>query len=262
MLLMRELDEAIRRSESEGVRRGIATVKRLHPDRHATSIEVAGGLAAFTGVDSPLSQTYGVGSSTPVTEGDISRITDFYESRGATPRVFVTPLADPSLAPALAAAGYAPSEYENVLVSDAFDGFARFDDRIVAATNLHAWARASTQGFMDVETLQPGDDRIAILLASSEGVCALAGREDGAIVATAAMDLRGECSAFFAGSTLAAYRGRGWHVAMIRDRIARARDFGVRFMRATARPASSSERNFRRCGFETLYTRVLWERSP
>ena len=259
---MKELDEAIRRSESEGIRTGIATVKRLHPDVRATSIEVAGGLAAFTGVDSPLSQSYGVGSSTPVTEGDVSRITDFYESRGATPRVFVTPLADPSLAPALASAGYTPSEYENVLASDSFDRFARSDDRIAAAVDLDAWARASTRGFMDVEILKPDDDRIAILLASSDSVCALAGYQDGAIVATAAMDLRGECSAFFAGSTLAAFRGRGWHLAMIRDRIARAREFGVRFMRATARPSSSSERNFHRCGFETLYTRVLWERSP
>ncbi|MGA8099929.1 MAG: hypothetical protein WB810_14845, partial [Candidatus Cybelea sp.] len=93
MLLTKELDEAIRRSESEGIRTGIATVKRLHPDVRATSIEVAGGLAAFTGVDSPLSQSYGVGSSAPVTEGDVSRITDFYESRGAPPRVFATPLA-------------------------------------------------------------------------------------------------------------------------------------------------------------------------
>ena len=115
---------------------------------------------------------------------------------------------------------------------------------------------------MDVEILKPDDDRIAILLASSDGVCALAGYEDDTIVATAAMDLRGECSAFFAGSTLAAFRGRGWHLAMIRDRIARSREMGVRFMRATARPSSTSERNFHRCGFETLYTRVLWERSP
>jgi hypothetical protein len=262
VVLMKELDEAIRRSESEGIRCGLATMKRLHPDRGATSIEVAGGLAVFTGIDSPLSQSYGVGSSTPVTEGDVSRITDFYESRGATPRVFVTPLADPSLAPALVCAGYVPSEYENVLASDAFDGFARYDDRISVAADLNAWAHASTRGFLGTETLKPDDDRIAILLASSDGVCALAGCEEGAIVATAAMDLRSECSAFFAGSTLGAFRGRGWHLAMIRDRIARARDAGVRFMRATARPSSSSERNFHRCGFETLYTRVLWERSP
>ena len=145
MLLTKELDEAIRRSESEGIRTGIATVKRLHPDVRATSIEVAGGLAAFTGVDSPLSQSYGVGSSAPVTEGDVSRITDFYESRGATPRVFVTPLADPSLAPALAAAGYTPSEYENVLASDAFDGFARFDDRIGVA-RISAPGRSPPRG--------------------------------------------------------------------------------------------------------------------
>jgi GNAT superfamily N-acetyltransferase len=261
MILTRELDETIRRSELEGIRCGVATVQRLYPESHAASIELAGGLAAFTGVESLLSQAYGLGTLAPVTEREIATITDFYESRGARPKVFVTPMADLSLGRTLASAGYAPSEYENVLASDTFDGFALHDERIAAAVDTSEWARASTLGFMESQNLKPGDDQIVKLLASSEGFVGLQGHEDGAIVATAAMDVRGECSALFAGSTLPGYRGRGWHIAMIRDRIARARDAGVRLMRATARPSSSSERNFHRCGFETLYTRVLWERS-
>jgi hypothetical protein len=74
------------------------------------------------------------------------------------------------------------------------------------------------------------------------------------------MDVRDGCAALFAGSTMAAFRNRGWQIAMIRDRIARARDEGARWMRATARPTSTSERNFIRCGFQTLYTRTLWQR--
>lgn len=261
MILTRELDETIRRSEIGGIRCGIATAHRLYPESGATSIELAGGLVAFAGVESPLSQAYGLGTLAPVTEQEIAAITDFYESRAATPKVFVTPMTDPSLGRTLAAGGYAPSEYENVLASDTFNGFALYDERIARTADIGAWVRASTQAFMETQTLKPGDDHIAMLLASSEGVVTLEGHEDDAIVATAAMDRRGECSALFAGSTLPGYRGRGWHIAMIRDRMARARDAGARFMRATARPSSSSERNFHRCGFETLYTRVLWERS-
>lgn len=147
MLLTRELDESIRRAEIAGVRAGIETVRRLYPESRADSLEVAGGIAAFTGVESPLSQTFGVGTLTPVSAGDITRITEFYETRGATPRVFVTPLADASLGHGLASAGYAPSEYENVLVSDSFATYGMRDDRVGIAADLTTWARASAQAF-------------------------------------------------------------------------------------------------------------------
>jgi GNAT superfamily N-acetyltransferase len=259
VLLTRELDESIRRAEIGGIRCAIETARRLWPSVGAQGIEVAGGLAAFTGVESPLSQAYGVGTLGPVSREDVERITEFFQSHNTTPRVFVSPLADATLGQALAAAGCAPSEYQNVLVSDDLDTHARRDERVGVARDLHDWAQASARGFTDREELFPGDADVALLIASSEGVCALEAGERGAIVSTAAMDLRGECSALFAASTLPTFRRRGWHTALIRDRIARARDSGARFVRATARPGSISERNFHRCGFATLYTRTLWE---
>jgi hypothetical protein len=245
-----------------GIRSGIETVRRLYPQARAESIEVAGGLVAFTGVDSPLSQAYGVGTFGPVTRRDVARITEFYESRKATPRVFVTPLADPSLGIALAAAGYAPSEYENILASDAFEPHALRDDRIAVAADAREWAGASARGFTGHDALEAADLAVASIIAFSDGVVLLEARDGEAIVSTGAMDMRDECAGFFAGSTLSAFRSRGLHFALIRDRIARARDAGARFMRATARPDSASERNFVRCGFAPLYTRVLWERQP
>jgi GNAT superfamily N-acetyltransferase len=235
----------------------MATARRLMPDAGVDGMEIAGGLAAFTGADSPLSQVYGIVE--PVTAEDVATITAFYETRGAIPRVFVSPLADASLASALAAAGYAPCEYENVLASDSFDAAAS-DERIGIATDRSAWAVASAKAFTGVDTVGPADLAIAHIIAFSDGVYATEARDDGTIVATAAMDVKDGCAGLFAGSTLPAYRGRGWQLAMIRDRVARARDRGARLMRAHARTTSVSERNFIRCGFQALYTRALWER--
>ncbi|MBV9233108.1 MAG: hypothetical protein JO030_03620 [Candidatus Eremiobacteraeota bacterium] len=261
VLLTSELDEAVRHSEIAGIRSGIEAVRRLYPDERADSIELLGGLVAFTGIDSPLSQAYGVGVGLRATQQDVRRASEFYERRSATPRVFVTPLTDPTLALELASAGFAPAEYENVLVCDDF-AYARRDERIAVASDVDTWARASAEAFLDRDVLQPDDDRIAKIIATSDGVCALEGRDDAGagIAATSAMDVRGEWSALFAGSTIRRFRRQGWHAAMIRDRMARARETGVRFLRATAKPASASERNFRRCGFTTIYTRTLWER--
>jgi hypothetical protein len=256
--LTRALDERIRRGEIEAIRKSVETVQRLYPEAQATSIEIAGGIARFTGIDG-LSQAFGVGTLAPVSANEIARLTDFYESRGSKPQVYVTPMADPSLATGMARAGYAPVSHESVLVSEDFDTCARYDDRVALATDLDAWAKASTLAFADGSS-ENVDPQIATILASSKGAYALEGRDGDAIAATGVLGLRGECAFLFASSTLAMFRRRGWHLALICDRIARARDLGARVMRATASPASTSEHNFHRCGFTTLYTRSLWER--
>ena len=258
MILTKALDEALQHYEIAGIRSAVATVARLYSEVQASSIELRGGFVAFTGVDSPFSYAVGVGALAPVNDTDIRTITQFYESRGAAAQVLVTPLSDPSLARGLAAAGYAPHEYQNVLLCDQLAG-SSLDDRIAIAADLKQWACASAQAFLDVAALNPGDERVAIVLASSQGVRALEAREDGAIVATGAMDVRGDCSALFAGSTKPEFRNRGWHTALIRDRMARARAAGARFIRASTQPGSASERNFLRCGFAVLYTRTMWQ---
>lgn len=250
--------ETIRRCEIDGVRCGLKTARRLLPEAGVTWFEIGGGMAAFAGADSPFSQAYGIVK--PVGASDVATITAFYETRGATPLVFVLPSSDASLAFELAAAGYAPHEYENVLASDSFDAHAVYDERIGIASDLEAWAVASAQAFTGRESLGPADLAIARVIAFSDGVYPTQAHVDATIAATAAMDIRDACAALFAGSTTPAFRGRGWQTAMIRDRIARARDGGARLMRATARPTSTSERNFIRCGFQTLYTRTLWQR--
>lgn len=258
--LTRALDERLRRAEVDAIRTGIDAAQRLYPELQAEGLEIAGGIARYAGVDA-LSEAFGVGALAPVSPDEVARISEFYETRGATPRVYVTPLTDPSLARELAAAGFLPVEYQNVLVSQDFEPYARFDARVSLAADFDAWALASMRGFTHRESPEPGDARIAMILAASEGVRALEGRDGGAIVATAAMSVRSECASFFAGSTLPELRRSGWHLALIRDRIARARDAGASLMRATAEPGSASERNFRRCGFVTLYTRSLWARN-
>ncbi len=258
MYLTRTLDETIRRCEIDGIRKSIEATQRLYPELDAAGIEVAGGIARFNGFDA-LSEAFGLGTLAPVGADEISRLTEFYASHNSTPRVFVTPMAHPSLARSLALAGFAPAEYENVLVSDDLETHARYDDRIAVATDLDAWALASMRGFMGDEPAETGDPRFGVVLASADGIVPLEGREGSAIVLTAVMSLRGECAFFFAGATVAGSRRRGWHLATIRDRIARARDGRAQIMRATAAPGSASERNFLRSGFRVLYTRSLWE---
>ncbi len=153
-----------------------------------------------------------------------------------------------------------PTEYDNVMASNDLGDWAQRDPRVVKATDFQAWALASVEAFMHPDVPEPGDELVACVIASSPGVWALQLRDGETIAATAAMDLQEGCAGLFAGSVMAPFRGRGFHLALIYDRIARAREGGASIMRATARPGSASERNFLRCRFTTLYTRTLWER--
>jgi len=260
VLLTTELEERIRLCEIAGIRNGIATTARLRPDLGAAAIEVCGGLVAFTGAKSPMSQAVGVGMQGRVRREDVKHIVEFYEERGTTPCVFVTPFAHLSLGRELAAAGFVPTEYDNVMASNDLGDWAQRDPRVVKATDFQAWALASVEAFMHPDVPEPGDELVACVIASSPGVWALQLRDGETIAATAAMDLQEGCAGLFAGSVMAPFRGRGFHLALIYDRIARAREGGASIMRATARPGSASERNFLRCRFTTLYTRTLWER--
>jgi hypothetical protein len=257
-----ELDRLFREAEMLGIRTAIEAAGRLRPHLGAEGVPAAGGLAAFTGSDSPLSQVYGAGMAGPVAREEIARIDAFYEARGATPKIFVTPLCDPSLATHLAAFGFAPREYVNLFACELDGTGGARDPRIRESGDPDAWGAASARGFLGVETPDDGDAHVGVVIARSEGVTALEAREGDAAVATAAMDVRGRVSSLFAASTLPAFRGRGWHAAMIRDRLARAKEAGARFARGSAHPGSASERNFLRCGFRVLYTTAVWERAP
>jgi len=259
LFLTPELHESIGRAEIIGIRSTTAAVQRLFPEAHAASIDVAGGVAAFAGADSPLSKAFGLGTFGPVSAGDVACVSEFYESRNAVARIFVTPLADPALGATLTQAGYKPAEYDSVMVAVDPDRHALRDDRIAVATDVGAWARASLNGFVDRDR-NLHDDSLARIVGSAQGVIQLEAREDGTIVATAALTVRGECASLIAGSTLREFRRRGWQLALIRDRIARALDAGARIIFAAAAPASVSERNFHRCGFVTLYTRTRWDK--
>lgn len=259
LLLTRELHDTIVRAEIAGIGGSITAQQRLFPEVHAELLEVAGGVAAFAGADSPLSKAFGLGTFQPANAGDVARVSDFYASRNATARVFVTPLTDRALVTALAQAGYAPADYDSVMVAVDPDRHALRDDRVAIAADVGVWAKASLRGFADRDT-NLHDDSLARVVASTSGVVPFEAREKGEIVATAAMSIRGESAALIAGSTLPEFRRGGRHVALIRDRIARAREAGANVIFAMAGPATASERNFHRCGFVTIYTRTRWDK--
>src|SRR6266404_1747579 len=101
------------------------TWARLNSFAGDVFIPVAGGHASFGGIESPLTQAFGLGLTGPVTEADMAAMEEFYRAYGATVNIETCPLAGPSLLKLLNERGYRPIEYSNVFVRELTDGDSR-----------------------------------------------------------------------------------------------------------------------------------------
>lgn len=248
--------------EREGLRQCLLQAQQLYPHVGIEMREVAGGMVAFAGVGSPLSEATAVGIEAFVTPADVDFITMFYRERGCVPRVTLGPLSDPHLGSHLARAGYVPVDFRNMLVAEVAHLQGERDPRILEANDPEAWGEASARAFADGDEPSEGMRMTGVFMAAS-GATALYASEAGEIVATGCLAVeRSGIAALFAASTLPHARRKGWQRALIRDRIARAKEAGMRYARVEATPLGESERNFRKLGFVPLYARVLFEWRP
>lgn len=262
-ILRRRIDldfcKRIERAEARGIRSAVEHGRDAFPERGLFVTEIAGASVCFAGVDSPFSQTVGLGIDAEVNDSDIEAIIDVYRSRGAQARVIASPIAGEALVRKLANFGFQLDEYANVLVADLADVRAARDSRVEICTDAKTWAERSSRGFADGEEPPEPMHFVALLMATHPAVTPLVLRENGEIATTACMAIEEDgIAALFATSTKPEARGRGYQTAMIQDRLARAIEAGATIARAGAKPGTTSERNFRGCGFSVLYTRTEW----
>jgi GNAT superfamily N-acetyltransferase len=250
----------LERAEAVGWRSAIEHGLSAFPNRGLVLTEIAGAPVCYAGADSPFSQGVALGIDTAVRDEDIDAITHFYHSRGAAARVVTSPVAGDELSRTLIRHGFTVEEYENVLAGDLARIGGKRDSRVIVC-EPERWAEHSARAFEDGNEPSDALRFISMLIAMHSSVAPLALHENGKIVATACLGT--ECqdvAAFFGTSTSPEARGRGYQTALIHDRIARAREAGATIARATTKPGTASERNFRRAGFEVLYTRTTWVR--
>jgi len=250
--------DALERSEVAGLQQCIRNTQARFPQLHPAVSEIGGGVAVYAGVNSPLSEANCIGLWEHAGRDEAEALTTFYRTRGAQPRVRVTPYTDPAFVHALTELGYVPLEYENGLTGDLRAIGGRRDPRVAVMVNAQEWSAATGSAFMDGAPCDESNLIIGLTISTLPETTALEIRVDGVIVASGCMDVQGEIAGFYGAATAPAFRGRGLQSVLIADRIARAVERGARFGRVTTRPGTTSEQNFRRSGFVPLYTRTIW----
>jgi hypothetical protein len=132
---------------------------RAFPESRAQHLEVAGTHAMFDGVDSPLTQTLGLGMEQVVTTEDLERLEVFFKDLGAPVFHEVSPLADPSALDCLNRGGYEPFEFTSVMFQPIAAGQGeRVKDgpsvpgvsaRLAGPAENELWAQTSSRGWSE-----------------------------------------------------------------------------------------------------------------
>lgn len=258
LLLARRLEMA----EAEAARACADAILKLNPDANVASESIAGGIAVFTGKDSPITQAVGVGLHGPVSEENLARITRFFHSRGATSALEVCPLAGIPFYELLAKRGYQLLEVSNVLVRSIspLDHFPapppHLTIRPAAPSEADLWTRTVAAGF--AEHFPVTDALLDVMNAFSQRSHAVTYLAfiDNQTAGGAVVSKHEGVAGLFGASTLPAFRRRGIQSALLSARLGWARSQGCDVAVSIAIPGSDSQHNIERLGFQVAYTRT------
>lgn len=260
--LSRRLEGAEGRSNAELV----TARSRLRPDSGAEWCRVAGAWALYDGVDSPCTQTFGLGLFETASDADMDRIETFFRERGADVCHEVSPLAAPDLLGRLTTRGYGPIELSSVLFREITDdlGLEGASDeslrtRVVDAEEAGTWGQVAARGWSDVapELEDYLKDLGTINEARGDTVCFVA-EARGEPVAAGALCIQEGVALLAGASTVPAWRRRGAQLALLRSRLEHAVEKGCDLAMVVTQPGSASQRNAERRGFRVAYTRIKW----
>jgi GNAT superfamily N-acetyltransferase len=226
---------------------------------------IAGGYAVYCGAGNPLTQAVGLGLSGAVSSDEFERLETFYFSRNEPVRVEACPMADASLITHFNEWGYHVTEFSNVMVCPVRSSTngtppQGLEIRRAGAEELDLWVMTVAQGF--AENYPVTQELLSVMKMFALGKdteCYLA-RIDGRVVGGATLAVRGRIAGLFGASTLPEFRKRGVQTALLEARMRRATEAGCELAMSVALPGSYSQRNITRQGFQTLYTRVKFER--
>ena len=225
----------------------------------SAAIEIAGGCAIFAGVESPLTQAVGLGLHGAVSERELDAVEDFFRSRGARIAIEVCPLADAGFLDMLGARGYRIGQFDNVLARTLAGVELVITPRVRRATpdERDLWAHTVGRGFFEQIELSTAEMDVGRCVFGMPGaMCFLASADGGTPAGGAAMSIREGLAMMFADGVARPFRRQRLHKELIAARLNEALAQGCDVAAAATAPASASQRNYERLGFQVVCTRV------
>jgi hypothetical protein len=238
--------------------------RRVFPDCDSVWIECAGANVVFDGVDSPVTQTFGLGLFEELTAAALDRIESFFFERGAAVMHEVCPLVGAAALSLLCERGYRPFEVSSVLYrpveQPAVPDSLNIKVRVTGREDAKVWAEVNAVGWTHdhPEHLEFLRQFGLIAAARDPGSCFLA-ELDGEPAAAGSLNIHNGVALFAGAATIHKWRCRGLQAALLQERMRFAFERGCDLAMMVAEAGSLSQRNAERQGFRVAYTRMKWK---
>jgi len=257
-----DLAKRLERAEGYACAQFAEARKRLYPTSGSEWTEIAGAYVVFDGVDSPTTQTFGLGLFEEMNAPALARIEKFFLDRGAQVNHEVSPLVGPLALDLLCSRNYRPIEVSNALYRLVENPTAQRPTNIrvhiTGREEAELWGSVSTRGWT-FEHPELGEfmEQAAILCAARAN-CFLA-ELDGEPAAAGVLSLHEGVALFGGSTTVPEHRCRGLQGALLEERMRYAFEQGCDLAMMVAEAGSNSQRNAERKGFRVAYTRMKWQ---
>lgn len=207
--------ELVRRLEMASAKSGKSCADRaqtLHPELGAASEEIAGGIAVYAGIDSPVTQALGIGLDGEVSEGELDRLEDFFRSRGAATAIELCPFAGIPLYEMLAKREYRLVEVSNALFRELAHGDFPLPEGVTVRPALpedrDLFTQTVAQGFAELAPITQALLDVMSAFFDSEGNQPFLAFADGVAAGGGSVFAFDGVAGMFGASTLPQFRGR------------------------------------------------------
>lgn len=260
----RNLSQKLERTEARANSSFVEARAEISPEVNAEWIEVAGAYAMFDGIESPLTQTFGLGIFEEITPEHLDQIEAFFNERNAPIFQEVSPLADISLIGLLNERGYQPCELTSVLYQELenkpnLPTNPKIETRIVETGEAEIWARTSAAGWAtEMEGLADFMFNFGKISAQTKGGFPFLAELDSQPISAGMLFIYDDVAILAGASTMPEFRGQGAQNALLEARLRLAAENGCKIAIMGASPGSISQRNAEKNGFRIAYTRTKW----
>lgn len=263
----KNLSQKLERAEAMANADFIEARRASNPALNVEWIEVGGAYAMFDGVESPLTQTFGLGVFDEITDEHFDRLEAFFKEKGAKVCHEVSPLADASLLNLLNERGYQPLELTSVM-------FQEINDEMIAALQINPqintritekgeeklWAKTSANGWAsEMEGLADFMFEFGQVSAACKNGFPFIAEFESEPIAAGMLFISGEVALLAGASTVPEGRRKGAQLALLNARLKFAAEKGCQIAMMGAMPGSQSQKNAEKKGFRIAYTRTKWQ---
>ncbi len=265
MFAGKTLSQKIERTEAKSNAAFVESRARLNPGIGASWIEIGGAYAMFDGIESPVTQTFGLGIFEEATNEHLDSIEAFFRERGASVFHEVSPIADPSILSLLNERGYKPIELSSILYREIDSAIDKHPNReismrIVSLDEVELWAKTSAAGWSsEHESLSEFMLNFGLISAQCEGAYPFLAEVEGEAISTGMLFIHDDVAMLAGASTVPESRNRGAQSALLSARLKFAKENGCTLAVIGTAPGSQSQSNAQKNGFNIAYTRTKWQ---